>query len=188
MRLGPCGQVWREIGGIEQEERAAVAALGKITSRATGVFAPTELIQQQRSAQQIPRRRLQLFAPFVNRGEKTVLVFKAGLCQQNGADGAIVVSARTHDTPCIRDGGAIASASQAAGRERFERMEPTDHHGTRKRAARHLVFGERLVPVVRCICIKIGNCCAQILTRLLLKLHDVAQAVVEGDIGQKGVQ
>ena len=67
-------------------------------------------------------------------------------------------------------------------------MEPTDHHGARKRAARHLVFGERLVPVVRCICIKIGNCCAQILTRLLLKLHDVAQAVVEGDIGQKGVQ
>ena len=37
-------------------------------------------------------------------------------------------------------------------------------------------------------CIKIGNRSAQILACLFLKLHDVAQAVVEGDIGQKGVQ
>ena len=41
---------------------------------------------------------------------------------------------------------------------------------------------------MRGVCIKIGNCSAQILACLFLKLHDVAQAVVERNIGQKDIQ
>ena len=44
--LRPRGQVRREIGGVEQEERSAVTALGKIACGATGVFASTEFVQQ----------------------------------------------------------------------------------------------------------------------------------------------
>ena len=61
--LGPAGKVRRLVHGVQQEERAALAAVSKLAQRACRRAHLVRFEQQNRAGEQIPRRVLECVCP-----------------------------------------------------------------------------------------------------------------------------
>ena len=122
----------------------------------------------------------------MRQGKKAVLVFQAGEGKQHGAGGPGGIALRLKDAAGVVGSSAVAGARHAQLRDGLERVEPPD----KRRLAygevcRGDTVGQNIIgPIVRGLHIKPGHALLQVVGRARLELHQVAQAGVNGRVGQ----
>ena len=118
MRFGPAGKVRRLVHGVQQKERPALAAVGKLTQCARGRAHLVCLEQQNRACEQVPGGVLErvgahLLLELVGQGKKAVLVFQTGEREQHGAGGTGGVALCFKSAAGIIGGCTVTSARHA---------------------------------------------------------------------------
>ena len=126
VHVRPHGKIRRQVRGVEQEESSALAAPGEIAQSAAGVLAPAELVEEQGSAEQVPRGVLGSFPELARAGEEGVLVLQPREGEQERSLGSVGVARGAQHLAGVRCGSAVSGAGEAALRERLHDMQPAD--------------------------------------------------------------
>ena len=122
----------------------------------------------------------------MRQGKKAVLVFQTGEGKQHGAGGPGGIAFCFKDAASVVGSSTVAGARHAQLRDGLERVEPPD----KRRLAHGKVccgdtVGQNIIgPIVRGLHIKPGHALLQVVGRARLELHQVAQAGVNGRVGQ----
>lgn len=122
----------------------------------------------------------------MSQGKKAVLVFQACEGEQHGAGSSGGIAFCLKDAAGVVGSSAVAGARHAQLRDGLERVEPPDKcrlaHGEICR--RHAVRQNLVGPVVWGLHIEPGHALLQVIGRGRFELHQVAQAGVNGRVGQ----
>ena len=122
----------------------------------------------------------------MSQGKKAVLVFQAGEGKQHGAGSPGGIAGRLKDAAGVVGSSTVTSARHAQLRDGLERVKPAN----KRRLAHSKVccgdtVGQNIIgPVVWGLHIEPGHALLQVIGRGRFELHQVAQAGVNGRVGQ----